>query len=306
MTKNNAPIAMFVFKRPEHTRLVLESLQENPEFSESPLFIYCDGARNESESSEVEAVRKLVREWPHPNKVLIENDKNKGLANSIIQGVTEVVNKFGRIIVVEDDLVTSPFFLKYMNDALEFYKEKRNVISIHGYAFPIEGLPESYFIKGASCWGWATWARGWDLFESDGTKLYKKLKEKNLFYRFDINGNYPYKKMLKDQISGKNNSWAIRWYASALIEEMLTLHPGRSLVANIGVDGSGAHCKAHSEFDVDLSTSSVDIKHKEVVESKEALEAWSHYLHKVRIKRYVSKLTSILPAIKFNKNSKQS
>ncbi len=173
-----APIALFTFKRPEHTRKSLESLALNPEFTGSPLFIYCDGARNETEAAQVDETRKLVRSWPHPLKTIIERDRNWGLANSIIDGVTQQCDEHGKVIVLEDDMVVTAYFLNYMNTALTKYQDDDRVISIHGYSFPIDGLPEAFFIKGASCWGWATWKRGWDLFENDGKKLYYELLKK--------------------------------------------------------------------------------------------------------------------------------
>ncbi len=185
---------------------------------------------------------------------IVERETNLGLATSIISGVTEVVNQYGRIIVLEDDMVTSPFFLRYMNDALDLYENEEKVVSIHGYVYPIQGLQETFFIKGADCWGWATWKRGWDLFDADGEKLLNELKKAGLLKRFDFDGAYPYTKMLRDQIEGKNNSWAIRWYASALLHDKLTLYPGKSLVHNIGTDASGTHRDDCSNFTPRMST----------------------------------------------------
>jgi hypothetical protein len=137
-----------------------------------------------------------------------------------------------------------------MNDALEFYKDENKVISIHGYIYPIKSeLPETFFIKGADCWGWATWKRGWDIFEANGKKLLDELKDKNLEKKFDINGSYAYTKMLSEQVAKRNDSWAIRWYASAFLKGKLTLYPGRSLVCNIGLDASGIHCGNTNSFD---------------------------------------------------------
>lgn len=279
---NYAPIALFVFNRPEHTRHSLESLAQNSEFAESPLFIFCDGARNAAETDRVSETRKLVRSWPHPNKTIVERDVNWGLAKSIIHGVTQLCNSYGRVIVLEDDMVTSPYFLNYMNSALTDYEADERIISIHGYTYPIDGLPEAFFIKGASCWGWATWKRGWVLFETDGEKLYSKLIENKLMNRFNVHGAYPYQRMLRDQISGKNDSWAIRWYASALINQKLTLHPGRSLVYNTGMDGSGKHCDQYDGFNVRLSSTPINYYGVAVKENDLALKAWHKFLRSVR------------------------
>jgi len=185
MTEQYAPIALFTFKRPDHTRKTLESLVGNPEFLDSPLFIYCDGARNDDEAEQVEETRQLIRDWPHPNKTVIERKRNWGLANSIIDGVTSLCEQFGKVIIIEDDMVLSEYFLSYMNDGLNCYINDQQVISIHGYCYPIDGLPETFFLKGADCWGWATWKDRWTLFEKDGYILLKNLKEKKLLERFD-------------------------------------------------------------------------------------------------------------------------
>jgi len=173
---------------------------------------------------------------------IIERQANLGLAESIISGVTEVVNRYGKIIVLEDDLIYSPYFLRYMNEALEMYKDDEQVISIHGYVYPVkQKLPETFFIRGADCWGWGTWQRGWKLFEADGKKLLKELIDKKLASRFDLDRLYPFTQMLKMQVVKLNNSWAIRWYASAFLANKLTLYPGKSLVGHIGFDNSGTH-----------------------------------------------------------------
>jgi hypothetical protein len=160
------------------------------------------------EADTVEETRNVVRNWPHPQKTVIERNRNWGLAESIIDGVTRVVNEFGRVIVVEDDLVTSIYFLQYMNEVLNLYEKEEKVASIHGYVYPIDGLPETFFLRGADCWGWATWKDKWALFEPDGTKLLDELKKRKLTKRFDFNGSYPFSLMLANQVSGKNDSWA--------------------------------------------------------------------------------------------------
>lgn len=277
-----APIAMFTFNRPEHTRKTLESLALNPEFAASPLFIFCDGARNGAESAQVEESRKLVRDWPHPNKTIIERDWNWGLAKSIIDGVTKVVNEFGCVIVLEDDLVTSPFFLQFMNDGLRVYEQNKNVASIHGYVYPIDVLPETFFLRGADCWGWATWKDRWALFEPDGANLLNELKRRKLTQHFDFNGTYPFTRMLARQIAGKNDSWAIRWHASAFLKNKFTLYPGISLAQNIGVDGSGTHCGNTGKFTTVVATMPVRVEPIPVEASSQAFSAFERYFKSAR------------------------
>lgn len=264
-----APIVLFVYNRLDHTQKTIDALKNNVLASESELFVFSDAAKNFIDNpektgliqSQVSDVRKYIHTIKGFRKVtVIEQPENKGLANSIIDGVTSIVNRFGKIIVLEDDLVTSPYFLQFMNDALNFYENEDQVISIHGYTYPMEQpLPETYFVKGADCWGWATWKRGWALFENDGEKLLRELQKRKLTKEFDFNNAYSYTQMLKDQIAGKNNSWAIRWYASAFLHNKLTLYPGQSLVRNIGNDGSGVHSGENKYFEVTLNPNPVSI-----------------------------------------------
>jgi hypothetical protein len=250
-----APIALFVYNRPEHARRTIESLRANDLASDSDLIIFSDGPKNPDAKDKVGEVRELIRAVSGFRSVTIrESPENKGLAKSIIEGVTDVCTEYGRIIVLEDDLVTSPWFLRYMNEALREYELIERVVSVHGYTFPVdEQLPETFFVRGADCWGWATWRRGWDLFEPDGAKLLAELRLKKLTRLFDFDGAYSYTRMLKKQIAGKNQSWAVRWHAAAFLANRLTLYPGTSLVQNIGNDMSGTHCSASDTFFVKLA-----------------------------------------------------
>jgi hypothetical protein len=244
LTKKLAPIVLFVYNRLYHTRQTLEALQKNDLASKSELIIYSDSAKNKNDLEKVVKVREYIEKIDGFKKIIIRKTKeNIGLANSIINGVTKVVNEYGKIIVLEDDLVTSRFFLRFMNEALEAYKDEPRVASIHGYIYPIKNLPETFFIKGADCWGWATWNNKWSIFESDGKKLLDNVKKKNLEREINFNYAYNYTEMLKDQIKGKNVSWAIRWYVSAFLKNMFTLYPGQSYVQNRGFDNEGTHTK---------------------------------------------------------------
>lgn len=250
-----APIVLFVYNRLNHTKRTLEALKKNNLADKSHLYIFSDGGKNTSDIQKVNSVREYIQNIDGFKKIeVIEKDKNMGLAKSIINGVTEIVNLYGKIIVLEDDLETSPYFLMYMNEGLKLYKDNPKVISIHGYIYPITGLPESFFIKGADCWGWATWSNSWKIFESDGKKLFNELVKKNLQKEADFNNSYQYTKMLKDQINGKNNSWAVRWYMSAFLNDKLSLYPGKSYVQNIGHDIDATHCTLETDlFDIDLN-----------------------------------------------------
>ncbi|WP_278629798.1 glycosyltransferase [Parabacteroides goldsteinii] len=278
-----APIVLFVYNRIIHTKKVVTALLQNEYASESDLIIYSDGFKNEIIRPEVEAVRDFLNSITGFKSVTIfKRSENWGLANNIIDGVTSVVNQYGKIIVLEDDLLVSRYFLKYMNEALDFYENEKKVVSIHGYVYPVrKSLPETFFIKGADCWGWATWKRGWDLFCSDGKVLLNEIDKQNLKKEFDFNNSYPYYRMLKHQIEGKNNSWAVRWYASAFLYNKLTLYPGRSLVNQIGMDGSGTHCDTNEMFDVSLTDSPILLSNIDVQESKQGRDAFIYYFRYV-------------------------
>lgn len=249
----------------------------------SEFFVFSDGPKSDTDKEKVLEVREYIKTISGFKRVnLVEREQHLGLANSIINGVTEIINKYGRIIVLEDDMVSSPYFLKFMNEAIAFYKDEEKVISIHGYIYPVNAqLPETFFLRGADCWGWATWKRGWDLFEPNGRKLLHEIWKRKLQKRFDINGAYPYTKMLEKQIRGKNDSWAIKWYASAFLKNKLTLYPGRTLVFNIGLDGSGMHCRVTNIYDTKVSKEPISIKNIPIEENSVALAGIEKYLKSV-------------------------
>lgn len=289
-----APVVLFVYSRPEHTRRTLESLQRNPLAIESDLIVYSDAASTPGTQRAVATVRAYLLTVTGFRSITIRpRSKNYGLARSIIDGVTEVLEQSDRIIVLEDDMVTSPHFLTYMNQALDSYADDNRVASIHGYVYPVnQSLPETFFLPGADCWGWATWRRGWQHFDSNGQYLFDELKRRKLLHAFDFNGTYPYAEMLKDQVKGKNDSWAVRWYASAFLADKLTLYPGRSLVHNIGNDNSGTHCGVTTSFDTRLSETPIKLGDIAVEPSQEGLQAFENFFRQEQfgLQRLISKL----------------
>jgi hypothetical protein len=275
-----APIALFAYNRPWHLRQTVEALLENREAAQSDLYIFSDGARNDEAVEAVGQVRQYIKIITgFKSLTMIERPENYGLGKSIIEGVTFVCNKFNKVIVLEDDLVTSHFFLKFMNDGLNCYESEERVASIHGYMYPVtQALPQTFFVRGADCLGWATWKRAWELFEPDGQKLYDELQRSRLTDHFDLDGAYPFTQMLKDQIAGKNNSWAVRWHASIFLENKLTLYPQKSFVKHIGNDGSGTNFGANDMLDTELAERPVIVGEIPIVESLEARSAVAQYL----------------------------
>lgn len=243
MTAALAPIALFVFKRPQHTRRALQALAANPEFTLTPLHIFCDGARSLAEQKAVEDTRRLVRAWQHPDKHLHEAPANFGLANSVIAGVSMLCKQHGRVIVVEDDLVVASVFLNFMNRALHVYADEQMVMQVSAHMF---GTPDTRendvaFLPFITSWGWATWSRAWEAFDAEMHGYQRLRKDLRLRLRFDLEGAYPYFNMLRRQRAGRVDSWAIRWYLSVFLRGGLALYPCRSLVSNEGLDGSGTH-----------------------------------------------------------------
>lgn len=276
-----APIALFVYNRPRHTRLTIEALLKNSLASESELYVFSDGAKHEAHASDVAVVREYLKGVVgFKNVTIIERPKNIGLARSIVSGVTDVVRTHGRVIVLEDDLVTSPYFLQYMCDALRMYEHDERVVSIHGYVYPVTGeLPETFFIRGADCWGWATWQRGWEVFRPDASVLLEELQARKLTRSFDYNGSYPYTDMLRGRVLGFNNSWAILWHASAFLANKLTLYPGKTLVSNIGFDNTGTHSGRTNYFETRVSEQPVQLVRIPVVESTTAVQLFMNYFN---------------------------
>lgn len=288
-----APVLLFVYNRPYHARKTIEALLENEIASETDLIIYSDASIDPFNDKILETRNYIKSVIGFKSIVIIERSKNWGLAKNIIDGVTSVVNQYGKVIVLEDDLVVSPYFLKYMNEALDFYEKEERVICIHGYVYPVkQKLPETFFIKGADCWGWATWKRGWDLFCSDGKFLLDEINKHNVRKEFDFEGSYPYYKMLSEQVEENNNSWAIRWYASAFLNNRLTLYPGTSLVTQIGMDGSGTHCDTNSIFNVQLAEEPISVSKIQIEETLSARKIFTHYF------RYTMKLAKLRSFVK--------
>lgn len=264
MNNKLAPIALFVYNRPYHTQQTVEALLLNPLAKQSDLYIFSDAAKNEVANTAVAEVRNYIKQIRGFNTIeIIEREKNWGLANSVIDGVTRLCKDFGKVIVLEDDLVVSPHFLEYMNTGLDRYQSDEKVMQIAGYMFPVElnTHDDALFLPLTSSWGWATWERSWQQFDTH-SKGYDLLSN-NLSLRksFDLGQKYPYFKMLESQKLQKIDSWAIRWYLSVFLLKGLVLYPKKSLVENYGFDGSGVNCIAsgfsNTPIDKDFSVNSM-------------------------------------------------
>lgn len=256
-----APVVIFVYARPDHTKKTIESLAQNHLANETNVYIYSDAPRNEKAVENVNLVREYINSISKRNLFksvkIINAESNKGLANSVISGVTEITERYGKAIVVEDDLISSTDFLQYMNDALDYYEKDNEIWSISGYTFDID-IPEGYnsdiYLSYRGCsWGWATWKDrwekvDWDMLDYTSFKNNKELRKK-------LNrGGLDMANMLDLQMRGEIDSWAIRWcYAQSKLD-MLTVYPIISRIENIGLDGSGTHSGITSAFDARLNS----------------------------------------------------
>lgn len=266
------------------------ALQANALATETPLFVYCDGPRQDEQDERIRRVREQAYAIEGFRSVtVVEREHNLGLSASITSGVTQLCQDFGRVIVMEDDLITSPDFLRFMNQGLDLYATEERVASIHGYAYPLAstGLPETYFLRGADCWGWATWARAWRHFEPDGAALLRKLEDTRLGRRFDYDGYAPYMRMLRNQTRQRNQSWAIRWHASAFLQNMLTLYPRESLVTNVGFDDSGIHCSDNDYFANAIGAAPASLVSVQIEENEVAWALMARFFRRMRQQRWI-------------------
>jgi len=246
MVQDLAPIILFVYNRPLHAQQTLEALMVNELADQSTLYIYCDGPKHntsEEDLKKINEVRQVIykKEWCK-EVVIIERNENLGLANSVIQGVTEIIERQGKVIVLEDDIVTGKYFLKFMNNCLKIYESEKKVFGISGYQFSpsIHIKQSTYFLPIMSSWGYATWVDRWSQINFNGEELLELVDSKDLGGKLDF-GNIHYYQMLKDQVAKKNNSWAVLFYVSMFLRKGLFLYPNRSLLRNIGFDGTGIH-----------------------------------------------------------------
>lgn len=248
MTNNLAPIVVFSYNRPDHLRRTLEALAKNDLADQSVLYIYCDGAKDTATDEQRQRIienRKVAHSAIGFKELhVIEREYNVGLMNNIVGAVTEIISQYGRIIVFEDDMLTSPGTLRYFNDALTIYKDDEKVMHIVSYMFPHRyPLPETFFYTvpypGG---GWATWQRAWKYYSNDINELYNCWKDNLEYFNYWNHDETDLVKQLVDNYKGTLRTWFVRWYAVMLRMGGLTLYPGRSLVTNIGFDGTGDNC----------------------------------------------------------------
>jgi hypothetical protein len=278
--QNLAPIALFVYNRPDHTRRTIQYLKQNELAEQSQLFIFSDAAKDESQKEMVQEVRDIIGDVDGFKYVeVIERNRNLGLADSIIDGVSRLTQEFGSVIVFEDDLVSSEYTLKYFNDALKHYEKEEKVMHIGAYMYPLKAdhLPQTFFYRAATSWGWATWDRAWKAFEPDIDKIISQFDAQKI-HQFSIEGSMNFWKQIIEFKNGRNNSWAIRWYASIFLRGGLTLNPLQSLINNIGHDGTGIHSGINDMYNVVINPLPVTWFPDKLEENPEAYLAIKQFL----------------------------
>jgi hypothetical protein len=297
-----APIIIFTYNRPHHTRKMLQALENAELAQDSEVFIFSDGAKNAQAIEHVNKVRAIIAEpWNFKKITIIERDRNVGLAQNVISGVSEIIKQYGKVIVLEDDLEISKVGLQYFNDALIRYADEEKVMEISGYMYPVKNadkLQETFFFRVANSWGWATWGRAWSKYSTDIDELVADF-DKDKIKRFSIDNTENFWKQVKEYKAGKINSWAIRWYLTLFNHNGLALYPRESMIQNMGTDGSGTHSDTDTAYHVELSTKSISYFPKEIEENQQAYEAIKYfYKHRkgslfARVLRFAKKHLNI-------------
>jgi hypothetical protein len=276
-----APIVLFAYNRPWHVKQTLESLSKNAEAIDSDLFIYVDGPKPNATAEQLQKnkdVKAVIREKEWCKSVTIfESDSNKGLADSVIQGITKIFTTYERVIVIEDDVLVSPFFLRFMNDALTVFEKENRLLSIGSWNYFTNPntTKENFFMNMPDTIAWATWKRSWNLFEYDGLKLYNQLHSRGLMKKFNLDGKFDFESMLLSQTQGKVSSWAIRWTAIAVLNNTLSLYPKQSLSKHIGFGTDSTNCEGDDyNKNLVLAHQPIEVKSIALNESLQARKDW--------------------------------
>lgn len=280
-----APIVFFAYNRPDHTRQVLEALQANKYAAESSLWIYVDGPKPGASAETlvaIDAVRKVVREKRWCKEVtIIEAEKNKGLVKSTTEGISKMVNEFGKVIALEDDNLVSPGFLTYMNDALDFYQDNERVMHVSAYTrpefYPVPVETPTFFFYHTTTWGWGTWKRAWDKFTPDALAVKEAIRKKGNIRKLNMDGTFEFFWGLHAVAKSNMNSWNTIWHSVVFLHDGLILYPKRSLVSNIGHDGSGTNCAPDDRFHIDSGEMAQEVQVTEVPLEEHA-GVRSHYV----------------------------
>jgi hypothetical protein len=297
----NSPIVIFTYNRLDHLDTLINSLEQNELFKKSKILVFSDGPKKEIDIEKIEKIRiYLKKKLISKNSEIVERPNNFGLSKNVITGINQTFNDYDQAIILEDDLEVSPFFLNYMNDALNLYASSEDVASISGYMYPINSKSFSndyFFLKLVESWGWGTWKRAWNNFETDSIKLKNEINERKLVNEFNFSSGISYYKMLNDNINEANDSWAIRWYASTFLKNMNTLFPSKSFVKNIGIDNSGENCNYTTVYDSLINLDYKPLKKINSIELVTDRNVVKSFFQKIKYKRYIDNIINKLKSL---------
>jgi hypothetical protein len=290
--QNLSPIAIFAYNRPQHLKKCIESLQENPLARDSKLFVFCDGPKSSHDIEKTDQVKSVLSGLKGFTDIEIHySPNNNGLARSIIKGVSHVLEMYEDIIVLEDDLVVSPDFIEYMNQALELFRNQMEVFSISGYCAPIpikNYTFDNFFYQRINSWGWASWKNRWTMVDwelNDFNEFFRKKTNREKFNK----GGKDLSMMLLKYKSGKIDSWAIRFNFTCFKNNMLNVYPVNSKVANCGLDNSGTHTKKSGKFDTQISNKKVRFN-APIAENKEIAKTYSKFLSPGLFRQFINRI----------------
>lgn len=298
-----APVVIFVYNRPQHTQRTISALLNNTLARETDVIIYSDAAKVDAQSDNVNAVREYINKVSGFRSIrIVERTRNFGLARSIIEGVTEACEQYGNVIVLEDDLETSPYFLEFMNQALGKYAKTEEVMHISGCSYPIRQIEEqgTYFLNVPLCWGWATWQRAWKKFSNDVAVMDRF--DATMIRSFNFDNSYPYWAQLELNRAGKIRTWFVFWYATVFLQSGLCLFPSRSLVKNVGFDRSGVNCDQTDVYDVPVSDAPVNVATIPLTVSELAVSRHIEYFKSIKpglLRKFVGKMRRLMAMIRY-------
>lgn len=301
LNREYAPVAVFVYNRVEQTQRILDALNCNTLSDKTKIFIFSDAAKDNTEKEKVKQVRNYIQNFKNNNSFqetnLILAEKNLGLQDSLINGITRIINEYGKVIVVEDDILTSKDFLTFMNSALMYYQDDNKVWSVSGYTPRLRSLKrlqtDVYCSVRGNCWGWATWSNRWNRIDWEVSDYEKFIVNKNEIKRFNEGGK-DMTSLLKLQKNGSINSWAIRWNYQQYKEQMISIFPKFSKVQNIGFDGTGTNGGIANSFNTSIKEEKewdFQYNEKETRPAKEMASLYSRLYFRQQIGKYWYMLT---------------
>jgi len=294
-----APIVLFVYNRPSHTKKTIEALKNNELAGESDLFIFADNTIDDKNKESVDSVRSFVKTIDGFKTVsIVERETNFGLAKNVISGVTKVIDRYSKVIVLEDDIVCSKTYLSYMNKLLSYYRSNENIYSVTGYTFPIK-IPveykyDVYFSSRASSWGWGTWKDKWEIVDWDVNDYNNFMMNPEQIKSFNT-GGVDLTRMLKEQMLGKIDSWSVIWSYTHFKNNSYCVYPTKSRLRNIGADRSGVHTDKTKRFDVLIFEDETELNLTEdIVFNEVIIKNFQKFFSQNKFKKIISKLINLL------------